>query len=168
MCTLFSQDKVIATFLIDSTWHGFFGNIGSLWNIAKYAVTLQRWYIGCVAEIVNTINEEMILITWSIIIPYKYQVFLVIDIWKCNLVWINMALAPKDIFSTCLLFGCKLSIFGKLVFCFVIFWLCVIKSVSAIWGKREFGPGYTGDLVPVKQYWVLRKTLDLTFILSCE
>ena len=154
MCTLFSQDKVIATFLIDSTWHGFFGNIGSLWNIAKYAVTLQRWYIGCVAEIVNTINEEMILITWSIIIPYKYQVFLVIDIWKCNRVWINMALAPKNIFSTCLLFGCKLSIFGKLVFCFVIFWLCVIKSVSAIWGKREFGPGYTGDLVPVKQYCV--------------
>ena len=148
MCTLFSQAKVIATFLIGCTWHGFFGNIGSLWNIAKYAVTLERWYIGCVAEIANIINEEMILITWSIIVSYKYQIFLVIDIWKCNRVGINMALAPKNIFSTCLLFGCKLSIFGKLLFSFVFFWLCVIKSASVICGKkriwswlyREFSP----------------------------
>ena len=148
MCTLFSQDKVIATFLIDSTWHGFFGNIGSLWNIAKYAVTLQRWYIGCVAEIVNTINEEMILITWSIIISYKCQEFLVIDIWKCNRVWSNMALAPKNIFSTYLLFGCKLLIFGELVFSFVIFWLCVIKSVFVIWGKKRVWSWLYGGFSP--------------------
>lgn len=94
-CKWFLQRLATATFLVGSTWRGFFGNIGSSGDQKRYPAAYQALPQIWKVNIWNFKNEEMIVArkfknNTKQIIFYKYMALLVISTWKWIPFWTNM------------------------------------------------------------------------------